>query len=150
MGLERFVGKLVKTKESIPSDRRGAMISAGVTLFVQEMVGNQHFNLAWLNGKRAANQIHYSKLVTGEVMKQLRIKVTGETPRHVYFIIFMNGVNCGNLCMLRSEAFVFINALKLGADAGDLLMEIRNDESELFSDCGTPGGSINPKDAEIH
>ncbi len=61
-GLERFVGTYVSTKVSIPSDRRGERIPAFTSLFVREMVGDQHFNLHWPGGRRAANQIHYTKL----------------------------------------------------------------------------------------
>lgn len=64
MGLERFVGKYVRTKAPIPSDRRGEIIPTGTSLLVLGMVGKQHFNLAWPGGRRAANQIHYSKLMT--------------------------------------------------------------------------------------
>ena len=67
--LEKYVFTHMVTKEQIPSDRRGETIPAGTTLFVKEIVGEQHFNLTWagLGGKRAANQIHYTKLfLTGE------------------------------------------------------------------------------------
>ena len=64
MGLERFVGHYVSTKERLPSDRRGETIPMGTSLFVLEMVGDQHFNLSWPGGRRAANQVHYSKLMT--------------------------------------------------------------------------------------
>ena len=62
--LKRYVGTHVGTKVQIPSDRRGEMIPACTTLFVKEIVGDQHFNLTWpgLGGKRAATQIHYTKL----------------------------------------------------------------------------------------
>ena len=62
--LERYVGTHVDTKVQIWSDRRGERIPAHTTLFVKEVVGEQHFNLTWpgLGGKRAANQIHYTKL----------------------------------------------------------------------------------------
>ncbi|KKN29876.1 hypothetical protein LCGC14_0839540 [marine sediment metagenome] len=63
MGLERFVGKYVVTKEPLPSDRRGETIPWNTTLFVLEMVGDEHFNLCWPGGLRAANQVHYSKLM---------------------------------------------------------------------------------------
>lgn len=65
MKLERYVGTSVITKVAIPSDRRGETIPAGTHLLVSEMVGTQHFNLEWFNGKRAANQVHYKKLKTG-------------------------------------------------------------------------------------
>jgi hypothetical protein len=62
--LGKYVGTYVVTRERIPSDRRGEMIPALTDLFVRGMVGDQHFNLHWpgLGGKRAANQIHYTKL----------------------------------------------------------------------------------------
>ncbi len=63
-GLERYVGRYVTTKVSIPSDRRGETIPAGVSLLVLEMVGKEHFNLVYPGGGRAANQIHYKKLIT--------------------------------------------------------------------------------------
>ncbi len=63
--LEEFVGKCVITKISIPSDKRGIDIPPHTNLIVLEMVGDQHFNLVWPNGRRAANQVHYSKLLTG-------------------------------------------------------------------------------------
>ena len=63
MGVERYVGTYVTTKEPLPSDHRGRVIPAGTTLFVQEMVGEQHFNLSWpASTRRAANQVHYKKL----------------------------------------------------------------------------------------
>lgn len=66
MGFERFVGTHVVTKVEILSDRRGVWIPAGTTLFVHEMVGDQHFNLNWVGtNRRAASQVHYSKLMTG-------------------------------------------------------------------------------------
>ena len=65
MGLERFVGKTVITKEPIPSERHGETIPGGTTLLVEGMVGDQYFNLVWPGGYRAANQVHYSKLMTG-------------------------------------------------------------------------------------
>lgn len=66
MGLERYVGESVTTKVPIPSDRRGETIPAGTSnLLVLEMVGEEHFNLVWPGGKRAANQVHVSKLMTG-------------------------------------------------------------------------------------
>lgn len=83
-------------------------------------------------------------------MKRLKIRIDSVTSKHVYFTIFMDGASCKPLCMLRSEAFVFINALKLGSDAANLLMEVENDEGKLFSNCGTPNGRINPKDAEVY
>jgi hypothetical protein len=65
-GLERFVGTYAGTRVQIPSDRRGEMIPAYTTLFVKEIVGDQHFNLGWpgVAGRagRAANQIHHTKL----------------------------------------------------------------------------------------
>ena len=64
-GLKRFVGTHVGTKVPVPSEWPGGeMIPAYTTLFVREMVGDQHFNLTWpgLGGKRAANQIHHTKL----------------------------------------------------------------------------------------
>ena len=64
MSLKRFVWEYVTTKEPIPSDKRGRTIPAGTTLLVTEMVGDQHFNLAWSGGRRAASQVHYSKLRT--------------------------------------------------------------------------------------
>jgi len=64
-GLQRFVGQRVTTKVRIPSDRRGEWIPQGTDLVVLEMVGDQHFNLVWSDGKRAANQVHYKKLLTG-------------------------------------------------------------------------------------
>lgn len=64
MGLERFVGEYVTTKQSIPSDRRGETIPPGTDLLALEMVGEQHFNLVWPGGRRAANQVHYAKLMT--------------------------------------------------------------------------------------
>lgn len=64
MGLERYVGKYVTTKVAIPSDRRGETIPTGTTnLFVLEMVSEEHFNLTWPGGRRAANQVHFSKLM---------------------------------------------------------------------------------------
>ncbi len=65
MGLERFVGEWVVTKVPIPSDRRGETIPAGTRLRVLVLVGTQHFHLAWPEGNRAANQVHYDKLMTG-------------------------------------------------------------------------------------
>lgn len=64
MSLESYVGEYVTTKEQISSDKRGESIPPGTSLLVLEMVGDQHFNLVWPGGRRAANQIHYSKLMT--------------------------------------------------------------------------------------
>ena len=63
-GLERYVGTYVTTKVPIPADRRGFEITAGTCLFVRKIVGAQHFHLDWPTGRRAANQVHYSKLCT--------------------------------------------------------------------------------------
>lgn len=63
MGLEQYIGTFVITKEPLPNNHRGqGMIPIDTVLLIQEMVGNQHFNLVWTNGKRAANQIHYKKV----------------------------------------------------------------------------------------
>lgn len=66
MSFERYIGKYVVTKVELPSDRRGEKIPAGTTLVVLEAVGEQHVNLDWPGGRRAANQVHYSKLMTAE------------------------------------------------------------------------------------
>jgi hypothetical protein len=63
--LEKYVGTYVITKEPIPSDRRGESIPEGTTLLVRRMIGDQHFDLEWLDGKLAANQVHFTKLKTG-------------------------------------------------------------------------------------
>ena len=62
--LEKYVFTYTVTKVPVPSDRRGEMIPAYTDLFVRGMVGDQHFNLHWcgLGGRRAASQVHYSKL----------------------------------------------------------------------------------------
>ena len=60
--LKRYVGTYVTTRVDIPSDRRGETIPANTTLFVSEVVGTQHFHLTWPGGRRAANQVHYTKL----------------------------------------------------------------------------------------
>ena len=62
--LQEYVGTYVVTKEELPSDRRGERIFAGTRLFVLEMAGDSHFNLNWPAGNRAANQVHFSKLMT--------------------------------------------------------------------------------------
>lgn len=64
MRLEQFVGRHVTTKVSLHSDQRGMYIPAGTVLLIQEMVGNQHFNLVWpaSDGRLAANQVHYKKV----------------------------------------------------------------------------------------
>lgn len=62
MGLNRYVGKNVVTKVEVPSDRRGVTLPAGTPLLVLELVGTQHFNLIFPGGRRAANQVHFSKL----------------------------------------------------------------------------------------
>ncbi len=62
-GLERYVGSYVTTKVAIPSDRRGERIPAGTSnLLIESLNGTQHFNLVYPGGRRAANQVHYSKL----------------------------------------------------------------------------------------
>lgn len=64
MSLKRFVGKRVTTKVLLPADERGRTIPAGTDLLVLELVGDQHVNLVWPDGRRAANQVHYTKLMT--------------------------------------------------------------------------------------
>lgn len=64
MSLQHYVGRRVLTKESIPADRRGRWIPVGAMLFVSRLVGEQHFDLNWPDGKLAAKQVHYSKLKT--------------------------------------------------------------------------------------
>ena len=63
--LERYIGTKVILKEDVPSDKRGMFIGAGTTLLVLSMAGTQHFNLGWDVSRRAASQVHYSKLKTG-------------------------------------------------------------------------------------
>ena len=63
--LKHHVGIAVITKEDIPSDRRGMTIPAGTSLIVESIVGTQHCHLNFGDGKRAANQVHFSKLMTG-------------------------------------------------------------------------------------
>lgn len=60
--LEAWVGRPVITEVPIPADHRGRQIAAGVILLAEKRVGPQHFHLAFTDGRRAANQIHYSKL----------------------------------------------------------------------------------------
>jgi hypothetical protein len=64
MNLESYVGRRVILKESVPADRRGRTIPPGAMLVVSQLVGTQHFNLNWPDGKRAANQVHYTNLKT--------------------------------------------------------------------------------------
>ena len=65
MGLEQYVGKWVITIQEIPADKRGHIIPIGTQLQVEALVGGQHFHLAYGDGSRAANQVHYSKVKTG-------------------------------------------------------------------------------------
>lgn len=83
-------------------------------------------------------------------MDKLIVRIDTISSQHVRFTIFMNGANCGELCLLKSEAFVFINALNLGADAADLLMEIKNDKGIFSDNCGTPNKCISLENTEMH
>ena len=70
MSFERFVGNFVVTKVELPSDKRGIKIPAHTTLFISELVGTEHFNLNWPGtNKRAANQVHYTKLYTNDIAR---------------------------------------------------------------------------------
>ncbi len=64
MDLSRYVGKNVILKERIPADKRGYWIEKGVTLIVTKIYG-QFMNLKYQDGKLAANQVHYTKVMTG-------------------------------------------------------------------------------------
>jgi len=64
MSLRHYVGRRVIVKESFPADKRGRSIPVGAMLFVSRMVGTQHFDLNWPDGKLAARQVHFSKLQT--------------------------------------------------------------------------------------
>ena len=47
--------------------------------------------------------------------KQLiHLRADSANGRHTRFTVFMNGVNCGQLCMLESEACFFRDALTFG------------------------------------
>jgi hypothetical protein len=63
-GLGRYVGRMVRTTEHIPSDKRGHTIPAGTLLVVRKVVGEQHLDLDWPDGTLAATQVHYGKLAT--------------------------------------------------------------------------------------
>jgi hypothetical protein len=63
--MKRYIGTTVITKEPIPSDRRGLDIPAGTPLIVSGLVGTKHCTLEFGDGKRAANQVPFSKLMTG-------------------------------------------------------------------------------------
>ena len=67
VGLARYVSTMVRTKTDLPSDRRGVRIPPNTVLFVSGMAGSVHFNLDWPGSKRrAASQIHFSKLTIAE------------------------------------------------------------------------------------
>ena len=58
------LGMYVILKERVPADKRGYWIEKGVKLIITKVYG-QFVNLSYLDGKLGANQIHYSKLMTG-------------------------------------------------------------------------------------
>jgi len=60
-----YIGATVITKVAIPSDKRGEVIPPGTRLVVLEECGEMYFNLVWSEGKRAASQVHHSKLEAG-------------------------------------------------------------------------------------
>ena len=63
--LERYVGTFVILKVDVPADKRGEVIPSGTRLVVTKLVGEQHFDLEFPGGRRAASQVHFSKLKTG-------------------------------------------------------------------------------------
>lgn len=81
---------------------------------------------------------------------KITIKITDDGPVHTRFTIFMNGGNCGSLCMRSGEALVFFNALQTGADAANLLTEYTNYEGKLFSDSDTSYRCFDAEDAKVH
>lgn len=64
MGFEHYLGTIVVLKQDVPSDQRGEWIRKGIRLKVTELVGEQHFHLDWPDGGRAANQVHFTRLLT--------------------------------------------------------------------------------------
>jgi hypothetical protein len=69
--IEPVVGLRVICKEDLFSDHRGRVIPAGTdNLIISEIFG-QHVHLQWPDGKRAANNVHISKLYT----RSLEIKM---------------------------------------------------------------------------
>ena len=61
-----------------------------------------------------------------------RVRVDSQTSEHLHFSVFVNGANCGHLCMGVGEAFCFFNMLKAGETPGNLVEFAIKDK--VFSD----------------
>ncbi len=62
MVLNRYVGEYVCLKVRVPADKRGTWLEAGTNNLLVIAVHDQHMDLVFPGGRRAASQVHYKKL----------------------------------------------------------------------------------------
>jgi len=59
--------------------------------------------------------IEYIKEKQGTTMKRIiHLRADSANGKHTRFTVFVNGANCGQLCMLEDEAILFHDALTFG------------------------------------